>query len=461
LFSTEQLREMTMIAISRALAGELRPRTGTAPALRDRLKNIIAEMVPADRRDWRAERRLLLSRSLAAVSEDGSDLVVTVVPSLCQCQAGQELCVERCPVGGFSRDEHGAWRIDPERCVNCEQCADVCDNGAIVRRSEVLKLTALVLDRQAGHPLYAIIAPAFVGQFGYEVTEGQVRETMRRVGFTDVAEVALAADILTLREADEYVDRVDHGAKFMITSCCCPSFVKLVEKHAPHITHLISDTVSPMIALGRLLKAREPQCRVVFIGPCLAKRAEARRPDLGDAVDLVLTFKEVMSLLEAIGIDPAIQPDAGPLRDASHDGRIYAHTGGVSEAILRAVREKRPDLKIDLATGNGLIQCREILQRVERGEETANFMEGMGCPGGCLGGPGTVIPVDRAAPLLRRHADDAPALRAADNELAWKYAALIDQAVLHTRHEPTGTGPGPVSPEQQAREAPPPRTPEP
>lgn len=457
MFSKDELRDLTLLVLSRVSADELRAaRRAARPAadlLRQRLTAAVATLVPESRRDWRAERRVLLMRALAAVADDGADLIVRVVRSLCRCEPGEERCAASCPVEGFAPAGDRAWRIDPERCIDCELCADACDSGAIVRRSDILRLTSMVVDRQAGHPLYAILAPAFVGQLGRDVGDGQVREALRRLGFSDVLEVALAADIITLREADEYVDRVDHGAAFMITSCCCPAFVKLVEKHAPRIAYLISNSVSPMVALGRLLKAREPQCRVVFIGPCLAKRAEARRPDLRDAVDLVLTFKEVAALLQAIGVDVGIQPDTGPLRDASHDGRIYAHVGGVSEAILRAVREKRPGLKIKLATGSGLGQCREILQRVERGEETANFMEGMGCPGGCLGGPGTVVPLAESVPMLRRHADDALALTAAENELAWKYAALVDEAVFRSRHQPTGAGPAPDAVVERAAEA--------
>lgn len=432
MLTREQLHELTILAVSRAFAGRIR--AGESD-LEQRLGEIVERIIPVERPDWQRERRVLLSRALAAVTEDGSELIVRVLPGLCQCEAGRELCAESCPVGGLEKDEHGIWRVDTEKCVDCESCADVCDAGAIVRRTDILRLTHMVLERQSGRELYAILAPSFVGQFGESVHDGQLRSALKRLGFTDAFEVALAADITTLREADEYIDRYDHGEKFMITSCCCPAFVKLVEKRMPAIAHLVSHSVSPMIALGRLLKDREPGARVVFIGPCLAKKAESRLDDLKDAIDLVLTFKELRTLFAELGIDVSREPGDQPLRDASHDGRIYAHTGGVSEAIVRAIKQKRPELEIKLVRGNGLKQCQAILSAVERGEVTANFMEGMGCPGGCIGGPGTVIPVDAAAPLVDAHSKEARCLTAAENSLARLLGESVEAARLRTEHE--------------------------
>lgn len=432
MLTREQLSELTILAISRAFAGGV---SAAGADFERRLDDIIARIIPDERPDWRRERPLLFSRVLAAVTEDGSDLIIRFLPSLCQCEAGQELCAEACPVGGLARDEHGVWRVDPDKCINCELCADACDSGAIVRRTDVMLLARMALERQAGQALYAILAPSFIGQFGRSVSDGQVRAALRRLGFTDAYEVALAADITTMREADEYIERHDNGERFMITSCCCPAFVKLVEKRMPKLTHLVSHSVSPMVALGRLLKQREPGARVVFIGPCLAKKAESRLADMRDAVDLVLTFKETDALLRELAIAVTDQPDRQPLRDASHDGRVYAHTGGVSEAIVRAIKEKRPELEITLTKGNGLKQCQRILEAVDCGEVTANFMEGMGCPGGCIGGPGTVIPVEEAAPRLLAHADDARCLTASENSLAQLLGESVEAARLRTEHE--------------------------
>ncbi len=430
MFDKERLQKLTHQAISRAFFQRLR---SDQPDLEDRLRQIVAHLIPEDAADWQRDRELLLKRVLTAVNEDDPDQLIRVVNEICNCDPHDPKCVDACPIGALTKDQEGRCTPDPGRCADCALCVDICHSGAMVERTECLRLVDMVEQRES-RPLYAIVAPAFAGQFG-QVRDGQVRAALLRLGFSDVYEVAMAADIITLREAKEYVDRIDHGEDFMITSCCCPAFINLVEKHQPGSTHLISDSVSPMIAMGRLLKARQPDCRVVFIGPCLAKRAEARLPDLHDAIDGVLTFKETASLLDAAGIQIKEQEEEGPLADASHDGRIYAHTGGVSEAIARAIKQLRPGMVVDAVKGNGLKQCREILQAIEGGERSANFMEGMACPGGCLGGPGTIVKVDAAVPHLKEHADQAPAFAASENDRAVRWMDEYGGRVnFHTKH---------------------------
>lgn len=402
--------KITILVISRAFARRLRAKQ---PDLRERLEEIVREVVPGSDPESDANRRIIIARALTAVRQDDDNLVVRIAHELCSCASGDEACMEACPVGALVRGRDGKCTIDALTCLGCEECEAICHSGAVVKSSDCLTLMELILDK-GQNALHAIVAPSFVGQFG-AVRDSQVKEAIRRLGFSEVHEVALGADILTVREADEFIDRMERGEDFMITSCCCPAFVKLTERFAPRINRLVSDSVSPMIAVGRLLKAADPDAHVVFIGPCLAKKAESRAAGLGDAVDLVLTFKEVVSLLEESGI--VVEQLAGkePMGDASHDGRIYAHTGGVSEAIARAVHDKRPDLSVRSVKGNGLKQCKELLEATESGSVEANFMEGMACPGGCLGGPGTVVKVAEAAPELVEHADQAPWERARES----------------------------------------------
>lgn len=353
---------------------------------------------------------------------DASDRIVTVVPENCDCSGDEQHCTSACAVNAITQSPGGKIEILDDRCVDCGLCVDACDSGAIVEKTQCRELAQMMASRQE-YPLYAILAPAFAGQFG-SASPPQVKAALRRLGFTDVYEVALAADILTTLEADEFIERSLTGGHFMITSCCCPAFIRLVEKHRPKVAHLISEAVSPMIALGRMLKGREPHCRVVFIGPCLAKRAEARRVELRDAIDTVLTFKETIELLSLANIDVlSTPPDTTPLMEASRDGRNYAHTGGVTEAIRNAVEQQRPEIDINALIGNGLKQCNEILGQVEDGSVDGNFMEGMGCPGGCVGGPGTIIPVLQGASTVRSFALRARRAKARDNELAseWFY----------------------------------------
>ncbi len=353
------------------------------------------------------------------VFSDGAWL--SVDPEVCTCSPDEGgPCHDACAVDAIVMDENGHRRIDPKKCVDCGLCVNACHSGAISAKSECVKLVDLFRQRRQGSPVYAELAPAFIGQLGDEISVNQFKTGLLRLGFTDVWEVAMAADIVTLQEADEYVERMKAGEEFMITSCCCPAFVRLVEKHKPNIARLVSHSVSPMVAMGRLLKAREPEAKVVFIGPCLAKRAESKRPEVSDAVDLVLTFKEIMQLIEAAEIDweECKIEAAGELADASHDGRIYAHTGGVSQAIARAIKEREPNMEIVTAKGNGLKQCMELLQKAESGEIDANFMEGMGCPGGCVGGPGTLVPVEIAADRVAAYADKAQFDAASSNDRA-------------------------------------------
>jgi len=362
----------------------------------------------------------LINRVITAMFGPDENTFV-VVPDNCSCSPGEQHCASVCVVDAIGRDSNGKTKILDERCVDCGLCVEACDAGAIVEKAQCRELAKMMSTRQA-HPLYAILAPAFAGQFGATVSDASVKGWLRRLGFTDVYEVALAADILTTVEADEFIARSRQDGRFMITSCCCPAFIKLVEKHRPKVAHLVSEAVSPMIALGRLLKSREPHCRVVFIGPCLAKRAESRRPELRDAVDAVLTFKEIEELLGLAGIDTTARlAYTSPLCDASRDGRRYAHTGGVTEAIRNAVRQKAPELAIKSLIGNGLKQCNEILSQIEAGKVDGNFMEGMGCPGGCVGGPGTLVAVDDGARIVKSYAYQARMSRARDNELAQEW----------------------------------------
>lgn len=378
------------------------------------LESIVRTELPDDDEATRKLRDVVFKRILASLEDPEAEALVTVVPGVCSCAQGEEACHDVCAVGAISRNVEENCEIDPDLCVDCGLCAEACESGALTVRSQCLQL-AEMLEQRKEKPVYAILAPSFIGQFGAEVSAGQVKGGLRRLGFTDVYEVALAADIITVMEAEEYIERCETGQPFMITSCCCPAFIKLVEKHREEIAHLVSEAVSPMIALGRLLKRREPQCRVVFIGPCLAKRSEAKRPELAGAIDIVLTYKETAELFHVAGIRLEEVITDAELRDASHDGRIYAHTGGVTHAIVQAIKQKHPEWEIQAAQGNGIKECNRLLGAVEAGEAGFNFLEGMGCPGGCVGGPGTIIPAAEGTVHADRFAGESDARHARDN----------------------------------------------
>lgn len=358
--------------------------------------------------------------------------LVRIVSEYCQeCDSLDEPCIIHCPTGAIKVDDDGRKYIDHSLCIECGFCVDSCIAGSLLIRSEFARVAAM-LYQEREHPVYAILAPSFVGQFG-DIPYSAVKAALKGLGFSDVLEVALAADIITLYEAREFVERMHRGGKFMITSCCCPVFIKLVEKVRPKVSNLVSETVSPMIALGKLLKKREPQCRVVFIGPCVAKKSEAMLKDLRGAVDCVLTFKETSALIEAAGL-PLQEFGREAMLDASHDGRAYASIGGVTAAITRAVHDLDPSLEVRAVKGNGVKDCNRLLRELEEGRLEGNFMEGMGCPGGCVGGPGCILSAEQGREFVQQYAGEAPMERSSDNREAVKWEAeFAEEGFFYSR----------------------------
>jgi len=265
-------------------------------------------------------------------------------------------------------------------------------------------------------PIYAMIAPAFNGQFTLDVTAGKLRSAFKKLGFDGMVEVALFADILTLKEALEF-DRSIHDDKdFLLTSCCCPIWVAMI-KHIYHdlIPHM-PPAVSPMVACGRSIKHLQPDAITVFIGPCIAKKAEAKEPDIKDAVDYVLTFQEIDDLFKLANINPADMPEDE--RDhSSTAGRIYARTGGVSKAVQTTLDRLSPNRKIPLKAtqANGAKECKQLLKEISEGKINANFIEGMGCVGGCVGGPKAIIHRDEGTKHVEEYGDSATFKTPIDN----------------------------------------------
>jgi iron only hydrogenase large subunit-like protein len=265
-------------------------------------------------------------------------------------------------------------------------------------------------------PVYAMIAPAFMGQFSEDVTPGKLRSAFKALGFSGMIEVALFADILTLKEALEFDHSIKTDEDFLLTSCCCPMWIGMIKKVYNDLVPHIPPSVSPMVACGRSIKKIHPEAKTVFIGPCVAKKAESREKDIADSTDYVMTFQEVKDCFKIAGIDPKnLEED---LRDhSSKAGRIYAHTGGVSEAIESTLYRLRPDRKIPFKSkqANGVPQCRELLNEIKEGKITANFLEGMGCVGGCVGGPKIIIDKEQGREFVENYGEEAQYKTPADN----------------------------------------------
>lgn len=332
----------------------------------------------------------------------------------CGCEEGEARCAAACLFDAITRDGDGRLTVDPARCCGCGACIRACTSGVLTASRDVLP--ALDALKNAQGPSYALIAPAFQGQFSPRVTPGRLRTAFRRLGFTGMVEVALFADILTLKEALEFDRHVNTREDFQLTSCCCPAWIAMLRRVYRELMPRVPGAVSPMIAAGRTVKRLWPDALTVFVGPCVAKKAEAREPDLAGAVDYVLTFQEMRDIFQAADIRPEeLEEDT---RDhASGAGRGYACTGGVSRAVQRTVERLRPDraIQVRAVQADGVSACRELLEAIREGGHNANFFEGMGCPGGCVGGPKVLIDREQGKRNVERYAAAAEYATPLDN----------------------------------------------
>jgi iron only hydrogenase large subunit-like protein len=341
---------------------------------------------------------------------------ISVIEQACKGYEDKCACAESCESKAISESgEKGKPVIDINKCISCGLCIVACPEGAITDKAEIAQTINLIKKHKR---VYAILAPAFSGQFGPETSEEQMKSALLMLGFYDVMEVALGADMITVKEADEFLKRIGRGDKFMITSCCCPPFVRMAKGFRPKISGMVSDSVSPMVAVARFVKAEDESAKVVFIGPCIAKKTEAKLRELKDAVDCVLTFEELAAIFEAYKLEPSNIEVEMPITDASHDGRIYAHTGGVSSAICTSIKSLNPHLDIKIRQGNGIKECKQILDAIEQGNLEANFVEGMACIGGCIGGPGKLIDPNIGIKAVESFAKKSIVKEAISNEAA-------------------------------------------
>ena len=349
-------------------------------------------------------------------SRDVQNPVVSKVEGPCELCEGKAC---RCETLGkyenplyFKRDETGYKDDD---CIQCGFCASNCDFGAIAEKIEFLPVIQLL--KKAGAPVYAVVAPAITGQFGENVSMGQLRSAFQKMGFADMIEVALFADILTIKEAFEFNHLVKRKEDFFLTSCCCPVWFNLIRKSYPDIYEHLSLSVSPMIASGRILKRLYLNAKVVFFAPCIAKKSEALEEDLKGAIDYVVNFNELKEIFHALEINlEEVQPVEKD--QASLGGRIYARTGGVSFSVKTVVNRLDPARVIKLKSQkvDGVKECRGRLETLHiGGKDIANFIEGMGCKGGCVGGPRTNIDTASATKLVNEFGEESFILTPFDN----------------------------------------------
>lgn len=351
-------------------------------------------------------------------------------------------CARSCIFGAIVKSQSGSVVIDPELCTGCEECVRACKSNKLSSSRDTLP--ALYALKNAKGPVYALIAPAFIGQFQSEVTPGKLRSAFKKLGFSGMVEVALFADILTLKEALEFDKMVPEHRDFQLTSCCCPLWIAMIRKVFTQYLPFVPGSVSPMVACGRAIKKLEPDAATIFIGPCVAKKAEAREKDVADAVDFVLTFEELRDIFEVFGIDPAGE-DEDERGHSSKAGRIYARTGGVSEAVKSTAARLNPSKAASIVTvqADGVPACRQLLSDLRDGKLSANFLEGMGCNGGCVGGPKAIIEAEVGRETVNRYGAESEFKTPLDNpsvlELLKRLGIetveeLIEHDTIFTRH---------------------------
>lgn len=289
-------------------------------------------------------------------------------------------CKRDCPTGAIEIDSRKKAVINYDLCISCGSCVYQCPFGAIQEKSEITEVIEVLIKKE--EPVYAILAPAFATQFEY-VDLGKVITGIKHLGFKDVIEVALGADLVIMNESTELLEKKHEGT--VLTSSCCPAFVNYIDLKYPELKKHVSHTISPMIATSRLIKAIDPYAVVVFVGPCIAKKTEKQKTA---DTDFVLTFEELAAMLDSQNLDlEAMAPS--PLNNASQFGRRFASAGGVGNAIKQHL-ENHHDIELTIESFDGLSSCDKALKLLKFNRYKGDFIEGMACKGGCIKGPVTM-----------------------------------------------------------------------
>ncbi|MBQ7767472.1 MAG: 4Fe-4S dicluster domain-containing protein [Oscillospiraceae bacterium] len=320
-------------------------------------------------------------------------------------------CQAACGMDAITSDEHGRAVINQDKCVACGQCLVSCPFGAIVDKGQIFQVIQSILK---GDKVIAVVAPAFIGQFGKHSTPGKFIAAMKKLGFARIVEVAVGADICTIEEAKDFMERVPNEQDYMATSCC-PAWQSMIYKLFPGETKNISMTLTPMVFTARLMKKKYPGCKVVFVGPCAAKKLEAMREDIRSDVDFVLTFEELQGMFEAKEIDFETIEPLDDLNEGSAAGRGFAVAGGVAKAVEDLVHQLDPDREIKTARAEGLRDCRKLMAMAKAGKYDGYLLEGMACPGGCVAGAGTLLPVNLATNVVGRYQSETDRVSPTDS----------------------------------------------
>lgn len=292
-------------------------------------------------------------------------------------------CENACKVDAIHMGEDKKAVIDNDKCIACGACVYQCPFGAISDKSFILDAIRILKDSQQNkaYKVYAVVAPSIYSQFVQQGKVEQVVTGLKQLGFFSVVEAALGADMVAYQEARELTE------KQFLTSSCCPAFVTYVHKQFPQLAEHVSHNVSPVAQISQCIKQGDPDCKIVFIGPCIAKKAEQRLERVKPYVDCVITFEELQALFDSREIELGTLPET-PLDNASYYGRIFARSGGLAAAVQQALKEQDlQDFDYRPVSCNGITECKVALLKAQRGLLKENFIEGMACESGCIGGP--------------------------------------------------------------------------
>ena len=287
-------------------------------------------------------------------------------------------CVKSCKVGAISMTETKAASIDNGKCISCGACVYQCPFGAITDKSFILDAIEMLKNKEK---VYAVIAPSISSQFRYAKL-GQVITGIKTLGFHAVVEAALGADMVAYAESGELAE------KGFLTSSCCPAFVSYVKGQFPELAENISHNLSPAATIAKYIKETDPDSKIVFIGPCTAKKMEFQKPEVRPYIDCVITFEELQALFDSRDLE-IMEMEEDVLDNASYFGRIFARCGGLADAVAEGLKERGiTDFDLKAVSCDGIEECRMALLKKSKNVLDANFIEGMACVGGCIGGAG-------------------------------------------------------------------------
>lgn len=316
-------------------------------------------------------------------------------------------CKKSCPVDAITMDDNGIVVIDEGKCIQCGVCIHGCPFGAIGAKTFMVDVINMI---RAGKRVVAMVAPATEGQFGPDITMASWRTALKKIGFEDMIEVGLGGDLTAAAEAAEWAEAYKEGKK--LTTSCCPAFVNMIRQHFPMLLDNMSTTVSPMCGVSRMVKERNPETVTVFIGPCIAKKSETLDLNIKGNADYAMTYGEIRAMMRAKDVD--LMPEGNTYQESSVFGKRFGNGGGVTAAVLECLKETNENIDIKVAVCNGAAECKKALLLLKLGKLPEDFVEGMACVGGCVGGPS-------------RHKTEAEAKKARD--------ILIGQADSREVHE--------------------------